>query len=45
MFTLRAIKLFFVIGSFVMTTLLFSACSARVVPALVSNQTLSLIHI
>ena len=38
MFTLRAIKPFLVIGSFVMTTMLFSACSARVVPAVVSNR-------
>src|SRR6266550_2992554 len=39
MSTLRAIKPFLVIGSFVMTTLLLIACSARVVPAVVSNQT------
>ena len=39
MSTLRAIKTFLVIGSFVMTTLLLIACSARVVPAVVSNQT------
>ena len=38
MFTLRAIKPFLVIGWIVMTAMLFSACSARVVPAVVSNQ-------
>ena len=36
---LRAIKSLLVIGSFVMTAVFLSACSARVVPAAVSNQT------
>ena len=39
MYTLRAIKPFLVIGWIIMTAVLFSACSARVVPAVVSNQT------
>ena len=38
MSTLRAIKPFLVIGSFVITAMFFSACSARVVPAVVSEQ-------
>jgi len=42
MSTLRAIKFFLAIGWFVMTAMLFIACSARVVPAVVSNQTKSI---
>ncbi len=38
MSTLRAIKPFLVIGCFVMTTMLLIACSARVVPAVVSES-------
>src|SRR5438552_3078149 len=39
MHTPRAIKSLLVIGCFVMSSLLLIACSARVVPAVVSNQT------
>jgi len=39
MYTLRTIKSLLVIGCFVITTLLLIACSARVVPAVVSEQT------
>ncbi len=42
MSTLRAIKPFLVIGWLVMTAMLLSACSARVVPSVVSNQTKSI---
>src|SRR5947209_16943177 len=39
MFALRAIKPFLVICNFVMIAMLFIACSARVGPAVVSEQT------
>src|SRR6266699_4948815 len=39
MSTLRAIKPFLVIGCFFINSLLLIACSARVVPEVVSNQT------
>src|SRR6266480_7295826 len=39
MYTLRTIKSFLGIGCFVITPLLFIACSARVLPAVVSEQT------
>ena len=42
MSTLRAIKFFFVIGWFVMTAMLFIACSSRLVPAVVSEQAKSI---
>ena len=38
MYTLRAFKSFLVIGTFVMTAMLFIACSARIAPAVVSEQ-------
>jgi hypothetical protein len=39
MSTLRVIKPFLVFGWIAMTTMLFVACSARVVPVVVSHQT------